>query len=268
MAPKSTTDTETRRRILTAALECFQRNGYNKTTMDEIAAASETSKGTLYWYFDSKDELLQAAMLSVFETTFGEETLHEVLALPSAVDTLRALVEMMTELADWAEGLFTLFLEFWASSPDREVVASMWVGMLTEYKKMFVGVIERGIAQGEFRPTDAEAIAWAMMAAYDGLAAYALLKPDLDLPRISIAFMETMLRGLLIEADGLSGLAGPGALSAWHFPPSEAECLALDGAPPTNRKTARHARRLAGPGARHFPPSEAQCPAPRREVGR
>ena len=201
MAPKSTTDTETRRRILTAALECFQRNGYNKTTMDEIAAASETSKGTLYWYFDSKEDLLQAAMFSAFDTAFGEEVLGEVLAHPTAAETIRALAAAMTRLADWAEGLFGLFLEYWASTPHREDAAGLWVQVLDEYKQVLVGVIERGIAQGEFRDVDADSIVYALMAAYDGLAAYAMFKPDLDLPRITAAFVDTLLRGLLVEVD-------------------------------------------------------------------
>ncbi len=201
MAPKSTTDTEARRRILAAALECFQRNGYNKTTMDEIAAASETSKGTLYWYFDSKEDLLQAAMFSAFDTAFGEEVLGEVLAHPTAAETIRALAAAMTRLADWAEGLFGLFLEYWASTPNREDAAGLWVQVLDEYKQVLVGVIERGVAQGEFRDVDADSIVYALMAAYDGLAAYAMFKPDLDLPRITAAFVDTLLRGLLVEVD-------------------------------------------------------------------
>ena len=44
---------------------------------------------------------------------------------------------------------------------------------------------------------DAENLVWAIMAAYDGLAAYALMMPDLDPEKVSEAFIETLLRGLL-----------------------------------------------------------------------
>ena len=37
---------------------------------------------------------------------------------------------------------------------------------------------------------------WAVMAAYDSLAAYAMLMPDLDLERVSEVFIETLLSGL------------------------------------------------------------------------
>jgi hypothetical protein len=49
---------------------------------------------------------------------------------------------------------------------------------------------------GEFRPVDAEALVWAVMAAYDGLAAYLLLMPDLDLMQVSHTFIEILIRGL------------------------------------------------------------------------
>lgn len=46
--------------ILTAAIELIEKQGYEKTTMDEIAEQAELSKGTLYLYFKDKSSLHQA----------------------------------------------------------------------------------------------------------------------------------------------------------------------------------------------------------------
>ena len=46
-----------RSQIVDAAQRVFRRNGYLGTTMDEVAAEAELSKGTLYLYFPSKFEL-------------------------------------------------------------------------------------------------------------------------------------------------------------------------------------------------------------------
>ena len=51
-----------RQRLLDAALEVFTQYGYNDTAIDEIARASETSKGGLYFHFPSKQALFLALL--------------------------------------------------------------------------------------------------------------------------------------------------------------------------------------------------------------
>jgi hypothetical protein len=75
----------------------------------------------------------------------------------------------------------------------------VWGDLLSEYKEVVAGIIDQGVQSGEFRSVDADALVWAVMATYDGIAAYALLIPDLDVDRISRVFIETLLRGLLVE---------------------------------------------------------------------
>jgi AcrR family transcriptional regulator len=51
----------TRRRIIAAARRVFVKKGYAKATIEEITAAAEVSRATLYLHFDSKFALLSAA---------------------------------------------------------------------------------------------------------------------------------------------------------------------------------------------------------------
>ena len=48
----------TKGRIVNAAWELFYEQGYDDTTIDDIVERSETSKGSFYHYFESKDALL------------------------------------------------------------------------------------------------------------------------------------------------------------------------------------------------------------------
>lgn len=58
---KTTTKSEaTRARIFQAAMELFRRQGFEATTMREIAAAAEVAGGAAYYYFDSKDAIVLA----------------------------------------------------------------------------------------------------------------------------------------------------------------------------------------------------------------
>ena len=199
MVPKVDVSAERRDQIIQAALACFTRKGYNNTTMDDIVAESGLSKGTLYWYFKGKDDLFKSAILSFFERSFGQEAIADLEQCPTAAEKLRFLAQVIVGLGEWAKGIFNLFLEFWASSTHREEAAQWWTGLLVQYKNILVGIIEEGIRNGEFRPVDAEPLVWAMMSTYDGLAAYVMLMPDLELERISHVFIETLLRGLVVD---------------------------------------------------------------------
>jgi AcrR family transcriptional regulator len=192
---------ERRRQILEAALRVFGEKGFHTANVSDVAAEAGVSQGTIYWYFDSKDELFEAALLSVFDQ-FGSETAEALDRFETASDKLRALATAMESFADVAESLFMMFLAYWTSSPRREEAGRWWIDLLVEYKDVLVGIVEEGVRRGEFRPVDAESLVWALMAAYDGLAAYLMLMPDLDLSRISQALVETLLQGLLQEGSG------------------------------------------------------------------
>ena len=61
-------ETELRKQIILDAAETlFRTNGYENTTMDQIATQSEFSKGTLYNYFASKDELYLAIAIKAYD---------------------------------------------------------------------------------------------------------------------------------------------------------------------------------------------------------
>jgi AcrR family transcriptional regulator len=69
MCPKVTTQykSEVRERIIECAVECFARTGFDKTKMDDIAKLSDLSKGTLYLYFKSKEDLFYGICQSSLE---------------------------------------------------------------------------------------------------------------------------------------------------------------------------------------------------------
>ena len=116
MTSRPDVSAERRTQIIEAALACFTRMGYNNTTMDDIVAESGLSKGTLYWYFKSKDDLFAAAIMSLLMDV-GQETVAALEQSMTASDKLRALARAMVNFCKEAEGFFSLFLEFWASSP-------------------------------------------------------------------------------------------------------------------------------------------------------
>src|SRR3982750_4651200 len=80
-----------RERILTVTIDLFQAQGYNQTTMDEIAEKAEISRGTLFNYFPSKDSLLLPFVREVFANRIHPNLLDHLKTDPTTSEVLRFL---------------------------------------------------------------------------------------------------------------------------------------------------------------------------------
>ena len=84
---------QTKSRIVSAAWMLFYKNGYENTTIDDIVELSETSKGSFYHYFSSKDALL-GSLSYLFDDKYSELEA----SMPSGMGPLEALLYMNHEL--------------------------------------------------------------------------------------------------------------------------------------------------------------------------
>jgi AcrR family transcriptional regulator len=62
---------QTRQRILDVALELFQRNGFDRTSVDEIAARANVSRATCFNYFSSKESIVHEIAVRELEQLQG-----------------------------------------------------------------------------------------------------------------------------------------------------------------------------------------------------
>jgi AcrR family transcriptional regulator len=89
--PRSETKSErTRRRILDAAALVFQRKGYASVTLKDIAALAELQAGSLYYHFDTKEQLVEAVLEAGVEGAIAG-TREAVEALGPGADPLARL---------------------------------------------------------------------------------------------------------------------------------------------------------------------------------
>lgn len=90
---------ETRRRIVDAAYESFWRSGFNRTSVDSIAARANLTKRSLYSHFRSKDDLLAAVLLR-----YGELALARLQHIGNRMpnDQAGMMDSFFGQLAGWA----------------------------------------------------------------------------------------------------------------------------------------------------------------------
>src|SRR5262245_22874559 len=77
--------------ILEAARRVFAANGFNKTTVDQIAEAAGVAKGTVYFYFASKQNLFSAALRNGLLELF-EQAQRQISAEPTTAKRLQAFI--------------------------------------------------------------------------------------------------------------------------------------------------------------------------------
>jgi AcrR family transcriptional regulator len=89
----------TRQQILSAATELFPVKGFEATSIDDIVEKANVVKGTFYYHFKSKDELL----LALRQSSLAASAKHVTQSLANGTSPLSILFELFGERASWTE---------------------------------------------------------------------------------------------------------------------------------------------------------------------
>ena len=142
--------------LLDAALALFVERGFAATRIDEVATAAGVSKGTLYLYYASKEELLKAVIRERLSDEIAVGTQFVAAHTGTHADLLRQLVEQWWRRVydSPTSGVFKLIITEVRSFP--EISAYYYREVVEPGKRLIGGVLERGIAAGEFRAVDVQ----------------------------------------------------------------------------------------------------------------
>jgi len=201
--PRQDISSERKEQILDTAAAVFARRGFHQARMDDIVQESGLSKGAIYWYFKSKDEIILALMQRFFDRELSG--LQALLTAEGAVrDRLlqftQAVVQDVAQIAEL--GLMPLFLDFYGlSSRNAEVRAFLQATYTRSYRDALIPLIRQGIDRGEFRPVDPIETVITLTALYEGLIVLWTIDPQtVRLEAQFTAAMELLLAGLAAEA--------------------------------------------------------------------
>ncbi len=199
MTPPAVTKEERRTQIIKAAVACFARKGYHLTTMDDIVAESGLSKGSLYWHFKNKKDLLINVMAWYFDQ-MAAEAAPMLAQIPSADEQLKMLLMMFTQVMAADDPLLKIFIDFYAETRNDADVHGELRKMMEPYFDLIDGIIRRGIEDGNLKPVNPRQMAASLMAAFDGMFLYKMMLGDLfDWFDTARQFSEIILAGLQAE---------------------------------------------------------------------
>jgi AcrR family transcriptional regulator len=140
--------------LLAAALDLFVERGYAAARLDDVAARAGVSKGTLYLYFENKEELFKAVVRENLVSALAEAEDYIERSTGSSRDLLRAFILNWWDRVGQTKlsGISKLMMAESGNFPD--VARFYHEEVISRCNALIVGILERGIARGEFRAVD------------------------------------------------------------------------------------------------------------------
>ena len=191
--------------LVAAALACFAERGFAATKLDDIATKAGVSKGTVYLYFPSKDELFKTVVRESLLPNIAQiEAMLDGSDMPAA-EQLRRLLEFMTgRMASSPAGIIPkLVITEAGNFPD---IARFYLDTVVHRGFALIGgVLRRGIDSGEFRTVDVRHTTFCVIAPIllTGLWRHSLARfePEaLDADALWRMHAELIVRGLVRES--------------------------------------------------------------------
>ncbi|MBI9106414.1 MAG: TetR/AcrR family transcriptional regulator [Spirochaetales bacterium] len=140
---------ERRREIIQAAKTLFQTREYEKTTMSEIMKILNIAKGTIYHYFSSKEELLEAVVQDLVQEDLHKK--QELISRPGykKMNALEKLKTLLTSgnIADGNEEI----LEHLHTSGNTILHTRQLAYYLNELAPLYARVVQEGCEEGIFK---------------------------------------------------------------------------------------------------------------------
>lgn len=139
---------QTRDRLMQAALELFSTKSFRGTSVQEVVAAAGVTKGAFYHHFSSKEKVL-ALIHDEFlvRTQANQQRILET--YPTAVEQLAHMVFDLVMVTLQHQRHVTIFFREW---PEVSVAQRAEIAARRDRpQKIYLDVVTRGIARGEFR---------------------------------------------------------------------------------------------------------------------
>jgi AcrR family transcriptional regulator len=150
--------------LLDAALDLFVEKGFAATRMEEVAERAGVSKGTVFLYFPSKEDLFKAVVRHNISGQFPQWNAEFESFQGSSADMLRYCMQTWWDRvgATKASGISKLMISEGRNFP--EIAAFYQLEVVTPGHKLIQRVMQRGIDQGEFRAIDVEQAVYGVIA--------------------------------------------------------------------------------------------------------
>ncbi|MBJ9988978.1 MULTISPECIES: TetR/AcrR family transcriptional regulator [unclassified Paenibacillus] len=166
MNQKQLQSEQTKRKIADAARALFIQKGYKATSIEDIVAATGSSKGNIYYHFKSKEGLF-LHLLEEWDREWELNWEQNEHLYKTTTDKLYAVAEQLAA-DDLNHPLTKAADEFFHNEEKTSEVESRMAEMKVKHLAFNQNLLQEGIDRGEFMPGDAERLAAVLEAIFFG----------------------------------------------------------------------------------------------------
>lgn len=195
-------DEEKRARILEAAFEVCERRGVAAARMEEVAARAQVSKATLYRFFESKQQLLLAALIAGYDEDL-RVTYEKVESTADPRRVLDQVLEGLVRVLETSTPSMRVFYQIWGVVAEDPTSCRQLDEFMRKFhaerKRELAQLLRRGQLAGLFRAgVSPEVVAQSIDALVDGYCYWATYDPESATPDALRACFDTLVRGVLV----------------------------------------------------------------------
>ena len=184
---------EKKEEIFTKSAEIFLKKGYEKTTLEEIAAELKMTKGSIYHYFEGKEDILFQSLMRAHSLA------NEALARIVEKEALSPREKLILAIKEHTRVLTTRFV-YATLRQQYLLLPGRWRRAVLQerdnFQGMFAGIIQEGMHDGSFRKMDLKMASFAILGAVNWVARWYSPEGEFTPEEIGDGLAEYLVRGL------------------------------------------------------------------------
>ncbi len=185
---------KTKRRIFNTAIKLFAEKGFDNSGIEEITAVSGVAKGSLYYHFETKEEIFDTLLYGGFNllnNSFEIKFRHT----NSAKERLEAILMVLAKVIVLYEEFFMVIISNSIGETDKTIKCRKAISDLVD---KISSVIDEGIENGEFKKADSESVGYLIFGSVYSSVLYRMKKnKEITSNEIYELLKTTFLNGII-----------------------------------------------------------------------
>jgi len=190
---------KTKRRIFECSMKLFAEKGYDATSVEEITAVSGIAKGTLYYHFEKKEDILNVLLeegMNLLKNSIEIKTKE----CETYLDKIKAVILVQIKVIVKYENFINLiFSQMWGKE-EKNIKCRNFV---FAYINILEDIVAKGIEAGEFYKGNVQAIASGIFGVTCSSLIYRMkVEKEVDINQIYKGFIDTVERSISCKQKG------------------------------------------------------------------
>ena len=179
-------------RLAQSAFTMFSRHGIANVSLDQVASHAGVTKGSVYWHFKSKDELIKAACVHYYRNTHRQMN-AEIAPVRDPLKRLERALRRSVRicLLDEENRVFTM--DIWSLSLRDPEVRRGWGQFYDSVREFYMGLVQAASLSGQMKIDDPERAVNLMLEAIEGIKLRAMFEPQICSPREESEIVKSLM---------------------------------------------------------------------------